>query len=504
MSRVFRRKAWKELPAGAEVRADKNGKRFARWSVRGRLHKREISECGARYLWEAKTYTVEYTPATGGQSIRLPTKYTDKSCAENYLRSLDQDEEDKRRGVYDNGKGRAANAQQQPIESHIADFIQGLKDQARTGQYIKTTETRIRRLIDAAGVIALADMQISSVNRGLAVTCETHTLSDQSRQHYVRAIVTFARWLEVDGRVAVNPIQHLKAGPVVERVRERRILSVTEFNWLLQTTSTRTRPNQKVSGPDRAMFYLLMAVTGFRLQEAASLTRENFTEDSGELVVNLAAKSAKNRRRDRKVIPAGQASRARNWLASKAPGELLFPLPSKFSKSLRRDMAAAREAWIDDGVDATDRKEREANDFCRYVNSAGLFADNHSFRALYCTMALRVSGNEQAILAASRHSNIEVARRYWHPAQDEFAALQHRIGEQLQPPPSSPANASHDARQCAVQCADDEALLRIIEAWPVLPETVRQAIGHLVSGSLTERVAGQQPSALPPSGRAKP
>ncbi len=57
--------------------------------------------------------------------------------------------------------------------------------------------------------------------------------------------------------------------------------------------------------------------------------------------------------------------------------------------------------------------------------------------------------------------------------------------------------------QCAVQCADGDPLLRIIEAWPVLPETVRQAIRHLVSASLAQPVAGQQPPAPRPAGRAR-
>jgi site-specific recombinase XerD len=459
MGRVYRRRALKPIPRGAEIKRDKQGRCFAVWTTKGRTFRCPVAACGAKYKWQSTKYTVEYTPFGSSKPVRLSTDYREKETAEQYLRHLEQTEEDKRRGLYDASKDRVAKARAIALAEHLTDYLQDLRAAKKTSHHIKASASRIRAVCAAAGLKTITDLHLSAVRKGLALVASESNHSDQTRLHYLTAIKTFVNWLVRDGRLAANPLSTLKADAVLERRQLRRILTSEEFSLLLGATRSRSRPNQNVKGPDRAVFYLLMACTGFRKREAASLTPESFRDECGELVLTLAGSAAKNDRAAEKVIPVAQAEGMRQWLATKPRGQPLFPIPDKFSKHLRRDLAAARQAWIQQAQTEEERREREASDFLRYVSSDGRKADNHAFRALYCTHSLRTANDKRTLLEASRHSDVAVASRYWHPTNRELADMQHRVGETL---PAFPATTSPDpvvdaGSQCAVQCAQSPA-----------------------------------------------
>lgn len=100
------------------------------------------------------------------------------------------------------------------------------------------------------------------------------------------AFKQFCTWLELDGRVPrkKNPVEHLSAINSDTDIRwERRVMTAEEFTRLVEAANS--GPDiQCVSGPDRAMLYILAAWTGYRRGELASLTLRSFNFDSDPAV----------------------------------------------------------------------------------------------------------------------------------------------------------------------------------------------------------------------------
>ena len=84
----------------------------------------------------------------------------------------------------------------------------------------------------------------------------------------------------------------------------RRELSRQELTWLVATTETRTLPEHKVPGPDRAMVYRLALGTGLRAKELRSLTPESFDLQSDPPALTLKAAHSKRRARRPTTDPA--------------------------------------------------------------------------------------------------------------------------------------------------------------------------------------------------------
>src|SRR3990172_4151112 len=97
-----------------------------------------------------------------------------------------------------------------------------------------------------------------------------------SSNHYLRAIKMFTRWLVRDRRTNDDRLAHLSAmNADADRRRVRRPFSPKEFERLLEATENGP-PRQHLSGPDRAMLYLVGCYTGFRKSEIGSVSATSF------------------------------------------------------------------------------------------------------------------------------------------------------------------------------------------------------------------------------------
>ena len=76
-------------------------------------------------------------------------------------------------------------------------------------------------------------------------------------------------------------------------------------------------PIQGVTGPDRAILYVLVAWTGYRRKELASLKRSSFKLAANPPTVTVTAAYSKRRRRDVIPLHSEVASRLKQWLETK-------------------------------------------------------------------------------------------------------------------------------------------------------------------------------------------
>ena len=80
-----------------------------------------------------------------------------------------------------------------------------------------------------------------------------------------------------------------------------------------------------MTGPDRAVLYLVAAASGFRAGELQVLTPECFDLDGDPPTVTVKAAYSKRRRDDAQPIPTSVAEQLRPWLAAKPSGKPIFP-----------------------------------------------------------------------------------------------------------------------------------------------------------------------------------
>jgi hypothetical protein len=95
-------------------------------------------------------------------------------------------------------------------------------------------------------------------------------------------------------------------------------------------------------------------------------------------------------------------------VASKPAGQPVVKLPDKTARMLRRDLAAARAAWLAEAPTAAERETRERSSFLAYRDEAGRFADFHSLRAAYITRLIRGGVNVKQAQVLARHSTAEL------------------------------------------------------------------------------------------------
>jgi integrase len=113
---------------------------------------------------------------------------------------------------------------------------------------------------------------------------------------------SFTRWLQRDRRTNEDRLVHLSfMNAEVDRRHSRRALSSEEFSLLIEAARN-GQVVESISGPDRAMMYVLATWTGFRKGEIGSLTLRSLRLNDDPPIVSVAAGYSKRRREDRQVL----------------------------------------------------------------------------------------------------------------------------------------------------------------------------------------------------------
>lgn len=128
---------------------------------------------------------------------------------------------------------------------------------------------RIGQVLRGCGFARIADLSASRVADYLASRRQAG-MSMETRNHYLRAVKHFTRWLVRDRRTPDDLLAHLPMlSTQTDRRHGRRALSADEFRRLIEAAALGPRV-EGVSGPDRAMLYILVAWTGYRRKCIAS------------------------------------------------------------------------------------------------------------------------------------------------------------------------------------------------------------------------------------------
>jgi integrase len=230
-----------------------------------------------------------------------------------------------------------------------------------------------------------------------------------------------------DGRATASPVNHLDQINAGDDVRhDRRNLSADELSRLLTAAMTGAR-NHRMDGMARAMLYRVAMETGLRRNELRSLTPDCVDFSSDRPTITVQACYTKNRKLAVLPIRTDVARELRAFIDGRAiasDAKLWPEMTKQTAKMIRRDLEAARAAWLGESTGA-ERDKREQTDFLAYKDSAGLFADFHALRHSYISLITRGGVHPKLAQQLARHSDINLTMsRYSHTVlADEAQAL---------------------------------------------------------------------------------
>ena len=367
---------------------------------------------GQKIKGKSKKYWAQFKDAQ--ERLRRVPLSVDKMAAQAMLNQLVQRVEREKAGLVDPTEEQ----RKRPLIDHLREFESYLANKGVTTKQTQETITKLRRLFRTRRWRLIGDISAGGTLEFLG-QLRRDGLSAQTYNHYLKAAKQFTRWLVRDRRTPTDPLAHLSRLNVrTDRRHDRRALSEAEFERLLNAARSGKRV-EGISGPDRAMLYVLAAWTGFRKGELGSLTLRSLRLDANPPTATVAACYSKHRREDTQVLHPELVRQLRDWLATKRhlhSGQPLFPISGrvpggverKTHKMMERDIMAARDAWLEEAENEDELQRRLKSDFLCYCNHDGLFADFHSMRHLFITNLERAGVSPRRAQTLARHSDIRL------------------------------------------------------------------------------------------------
>lgn len=383
---------------------------------------------GKRIKKKSKKWWGQYKDALG-RLKRVPLAI-DKTSAETMLNELVRKVERTKAGLVD----PTDEHRKRPLFQHVSEFKNYLANKGVSSKQVAENVRRLQRMIDDRNWKFIDDITANTTLEFLG-QLRRDGLSAQTYNHFLKTVKQFTRWLGRERRLIFDPLAHLSRVNVqIDRRHDRRPLSAEEFPRLIE--AARSGKNiEGISGPDRAMMYILASWTGFRKGEIGSLTLRSLRLDDDPPTATVEACYSKRRREDTQVLHPELVEQLRTWIDTKhlAPTDLLFPISAraggverKTFKMVELDLIAARDKWIEEAKTPKELEVREKSDFLCYCNHDGLFADFHSLRHLFITSLEQAGVSPKMAQTLARHSDIRLTLGlYTHVGlQDQTAAIQ--------------------------------------------------------------------------------
>lgn len=152
----------KPIPAGAEI-FTREGRRFARWiDGKKRPREAEVTEDGARIRQLSRKWYGSYTDADGVE--RCVSLATDKTAAGQMLAELVRRAELGKAGIVDHYEQH----RKRPLCEHVAEYEAYLLGKGDGRQHARDAAARVRRTVQGASMVFIADLSLSRVQTFLA------------------------------------------------------------------------------------------------------------------------------------------------------------------------------------------------------------------------------------------------------------------------------------------------------------------------------------------------
>lgn len=289
-------------------------------------------------VWKrGRFWYISYFDRSGAR-VTTSSRMTHRRDAHMLASRLEADEILALRGGMEEETPRRADS----LQTLLGAWEKNIVGRGNTAKHASSQRMMAARLL--AGCESPADIRPSVITAALAkLHDEPPKLNANSLNHYLRSIKSFVRWLHRDGRITRDPISTMHGyRTAADPRRPRRAFSMEEVGRLCEAAERAPRV-LGVTGHDRAMLYLLMLNTGFRLNEVRTLRVKNFDWDETYPTVTVYAGYSKRRREDCQPIRKEVAGKLKAWINQRklTADDLVLPLPDKPNRLLTFDLKLA-------------------------------------------------------------------------------------------------------------------------------------------------------------------
>ncbi|MGL4512752.1 MAG: site-specific integrase [Lacipirellulaceae bacterium] len=285
------------------------------------------------------------------------------------------------------------------ITTALEEHLQALATKGDSPKHVAQLRTRVRRVIAEAGWKSYAEVDVVSAQRAVAAVRDAKGLSTKTANDYLAALRSWSRWMHQHQRWNSHVLERLEPfkGDTTP-TRLRAVLDEEQLQKLLDTTQQ--QPMRRcLSGPQRAMLYLIASQTGLRASELASLTPGSFDLASATATVTVHCTISKRRTTDKVPLSHELAATLAPWIEGLPPGKRLWGSSrgwqAKAASMLRKDLVAA-------GLPTAKR----------LASGETGQIDFHSLRALRVTQLVERVGNRTVVRELARLSSDALLDRY--------------------------------------------------------------------------------------------
>jgi integrase len=363
------------------VRVDGKDVPCVRWTARDkRVITAPLSADGRRCTVTLDVFYGYYTDHAGQeQSVKL---HRDKRASERALDEIVIREQSIAQG--DISAASARRRDRLAVEL-VEEWAAAMKADGNSKGHVKAYKAKVIRVLDALETQSPARLTADAVTALLASWRSAGLMGQQNSNHILTAVHAFTRWC-VPRYLDADPMHGARPVPVTKRKFERRPLTPEELDRLVTATAGRYS-RCAVPSRDRAVAYLVVVYTGFRLAELARLTPASFRLDDDPPVVILGP--SKGKPGCVQVLPEAIVPRLREYLKDKPATRRLWHGSMWADKSgasdvLKRDLAAA-------GIP--------------YKDETGRVVNFHALRTTYATWLARAGVPIQHAQRLLRHSD---------------------------------------------------------------------------------------------------
>ena len=452
MATVYRRSYTMPLPKNVEI-LERDGKTVAQWiDTKGKKHTEQTTvgrKGQLKIIRYAPTFWAQYRDANG-QIVVESTGCRDKQAARHVLAEKLKRVEHIKAGILNAQECRTADYASLPMEIHIEAYMQHLQAKTMRGRKISeghrsNVKRQLTILTKDCLFKQLRDMTRDALEKWMN-RAEQNGMGARTRNTYRAAIIAFCNWCVETDRMAANPLSRLcRADEHADTRKKRRALTEEELKRLFQAAHLRPLaeygrrtiriPKHKRKGrrtwykeqltpdnldaaverakellkvePDlidallwkgreRALVYKVLALTGLRKGELASITMGQLWLDEKHPFIELKAKDEKSGRGSQIPLRSDMVAELRNFLAEKRKRSKtailqarmpLFHIPRSLVGIFDRDLAAA-------GIDKHDDRGRSL--------------DVHALRHTFGTHLSKAGVPPRVAQAAMRHSSLHL------------------------------------------------------------------------------------------------
>lgn len=347
------------------------------------------SQSGKKVNKKLRSWYIKYRDADG---IEKRVKgFTDKEATRQKAAELERTAARIATGLID----RYSEHSDKPLKEHLEEFQRYLIAKGDTKTHVQQTGRLIRDLLDGCGFFKISDLSAARLQEWLHLKKESGR-SPRTCNAYLIAAKSFTHWLVRERRTREDPFGYVsRLNQSVDVRRKRRALTSEQFERLIAVAHG-SKPFRRVSGPDRALLYLVAGYTGLRASELASLIPKSFDLESMPATVTVEAGHSKHRKRDVLPLRHDLAERLRDWLRDRVRDKPLWPKPALKEGSLliQRDLALA-------GIP--------------YRDESGCVFDFHSLRHHFLSALAQCGVHPKTAQLLARHSSIVLTMdRYSH------------------------------------------------------------------------------------------